>query len=117
MSSGASLLLPPPRLLLRLFEAVEDAVVEGDEPEADSRAGRTVFHEILSVQRELERILSKALHQVGEDDETGAMARDLTKKLGELYVKTPDQLRQALDEPEARTRVESLRLRLRLRLS
>lgn len=61
--------------------------------------------------QELLSVLAKALQAIGQDDASdGINAKALCAELGSLYIRTPDQLRQALEVPEV---LEQVRLVLK----
>jgi len=49
---------------------------------------------------ELQSVISKALVQLGEEDDDGQLCKAAVDGLGHLYIKTPDQLRRAIKTPE-----------------
>ena len=79
------------------------------------RLKRRISHDglasIISVSQRLNHLISAALTQVGEEDEDGKLTKQVIEKLKELYIKTPDQLRQALDTPEVLEQVMNTALR------
>ena len=79
------------------------------------RLKRRISHDglasIISVSQRLNHLISAALTQVGEEDEDGKLTKQVIEKLNELYIKTPDQLRQALDTPEVLEQVMNTALR------
>ena len=75
------------------------------------RATKKNLAEIISVKHRLDHLIAAALLQVGEDDEDGTHTKQVSEKLAELYIKTPDQLRLALDTPEVLEQVMNTALR------
>uniref|UniRef100_A0A7S4I2D5 Neurotransmitter-gated ion-channel transmembrane domain-containing protein n=1 Tax=Odontella aurita TaxID=265563 RepID=A0A7S4I2D5_9STRA len=55
--------------------------------------------DVVFASQKLQQLISKALTRIGVEDEGDEQAKEITKKLDELYIRTPDQLKTAIDDP------------------
>jgi len=60
----------------------------------------TSICDIVAASEKLKQLLSNALARIGAEDEGNNHAKELTQALAELFIRTPDQLKAALEDPD-----------------